>query len=196
MIYLGIDPDTTHMGIASLRNGSLKVALARVPDGPVLQRLVAMTRTSYIYEEILSVLPSWPLSKGEQIVAAVEMQHARPKDRRPDDIVKLATAAGIALCAVSGYVGVSGTILTPIPSEWKGQVPKGEKQNRIVQEIGIAHFARALKWADIPIPPDLGNFTTEFTGLASHVIDAAGLCVWAMRGQSVRDAVAKIKETP
>jgi hypothetical protein len=83
---------------------------------------------------------------------------------RKDDIVNLAFAAG-ELAGVVRCTWPELTIHSPLPREWKGQVPKQIHNDRVM--------ARAQREG---ITVDFGKIPP---GRHNHAIDALGLCFWA-----------------
>jgi hypothetical protein len=90
----------------------------------------------------------------------IEFQQSRPTDKRPNDIVQLATVAGL-LAGVCITHDVE--ILTPLPREWKGTVPKEVHQKRIIKGL----------------TEDEIKFLNQFNAQQrKDILDAIGLAKW------------------
>lgn len=165
MICLGIDPDTKNTGIAvvvarreTLMRSTYEVIFAGTADakGKLVQDRLALMAASLgsVCFEI----------QGKHLieVAVVEWQRLRPnREKNPNSILDLTGIAGMAVAACEWHF--SGPILTPIPSDWKGQVSKEEHQKRILKRVNLG------RWCGYK---DL-NKTQQ-----GHVIDAIGLAIW------------------
>jgi hypothetical protein len=105
----------------------------------------------------------------------VEWQRLRPRgEPRPNNIVDLCGFAGMCLTAAS-MVGAVHTF-APIPSEWKGQVPKAVHQERIIRRIGLTSdltYVNGTTGAPLPGAEKIP------ASMRTHVIDAIGLACWA-----------------
>ncbi len=166
--YLGVDPDTTTTGIALiLPDGRMKVELVRTSGRLVADRLWPMARALVLAMRrlVLEAEPN-PDTPYADIVLAVEYQHIRPIERNPNSMMGVQAVAGMALAA-GAAAEQRGIVccLTPIPSDWKGTVPKEAHQRRFLKSI--------KKTIDDPmfaeIPPSLRQ----------HVVDALALAHWA-----------------
>lgn len=164
MICLGIDPDTKNTGIAvvvarreTLMRSTYEVIFTGVATakGQLVQdRLVEMAA---------SILHTCTVRVESIIdVAVVEWQKLRPSgEKNPNSILDLTGVAGMAVCACEWAFGT--TLLTPIPSAWKGQVAKEKHQERILKRVNMG------RWTGYK---DLNK--TQ----AGHVNDAIGLAIW------------------
>jgi hypothetical protein len=189
MIFLGLDPGTSdNMAVAALLPDlTIRVALARGADGKDPR-----DRAPGLKAELFLALASLGLPRGTPGILALEWQQNRPGDPRPQNIIDLSAFAGIALAIVQVQFGSTPLeVFTPFPSDWKGQVPKHVKHNRIVALASIARVRSALQAADIPCPKDLGVFTKTFSGKASDAIDAIGLALWARDKAALRATVRR-----
>jgi hypothetical protein len=194
MIYLGLDPGTSgNMALAALLPETegitslhpIRVALVESGTGGS-----ARERASGVLGGVYSALARLNLPPGPTTALAVEWQQPRPNDRRPQNILDLQGFMGIATGVLLSRLPGNQKLLTPLPSEWKGQVPKHVKHNRIVAVAGLSKVLMALRQARIPVPPGLGDFKKEFTGMASDVLDAIGLAFWLrerLQLQALRD---------
>lgn len=198
MIFLGLDPGTSdNMALAALLpegttpNG-LRVAVAEPGDGEILDRAVKM-RAALREKFWRMALPD-----GHKVTMALEWQRPLKTDKRPQNICDLSAFAGIALATIQAEAEIlridhaAVSVYTPLPEEWKGQVLKHIKHNRIVREAGGPEVVSlALQRSNIPVPKNLGAFTKEFTGLAGNVIDAIGLALWARERTLLRERIER-----
>lgn len=194
MIYLGLDPGTSdNMALAVLFPGDIRVALADCGDARDA-RARAVNAQAAVYQSFVQC--SACLGAGQLGVLALEWQRPLPTDKRPVNICDLSAFAGIALATIQSLFGSGLTVYTPLPEEWKGQVPKHIKHNRIVSAAGLALVVHALDRADIPVPKDLGAFKKEFTGKAGNALDAIGLTLWARERQQLQARVRSARLGP
>lgn len=157
VIYVGIDPDTTHTGVAVLHgNGDVQLLAIAAKGRTMADRAVEMARN---LSGMLCGFQSFDF-------LAVEWQALHPgREKNPNAIMGVMAVAGMALSATASR---SHGVYTPLPSEWRGTMPKA-----VIQ-------ARILKEAD-------GRATAELERLKpahrEHCIDALGLCYWLRRGR-------------
>lgn len=154
------------------------VALVEPGSGEIRERAVR------VHSSLREKFRRLGLPRGHSCKLALEWQRPLKTDKRPQNISDLSAFAGIALAVLQVEVELLSAdrldVYTPLPEEWKGQVPKHVKHNRIVAEAGgAARVAYTLERAGIPVPKDLGRFTREFTGMAGNALDAIGLALWA-----------------
>jgi len=115
----------------------------------------------------------------------IERQHVRPRDPNPNCLMPVQAVFGVALAAARrcgvhfsrerGEIHYKrAQVWTPIPSEWKGTIPKVKHQQRIRQ--ASAEYGQTLQDHHFPgIPPSLRE----------HCVDALGLCLWLLRGRRI-----------
>jgi hypothetical protein len=153
--YIGIDPDTKCTGLALIGpKGLMKVKLARAKGQYAVDRMPEMAAA---IDEAMRQLD--PLGT----TVAIEIMHIRPHERNPNSIILVQAVAGIAISAAVRYG--ADKILTPIPSKWKGTVPKPIHQKRLLAKEGIDIEDPVFKG----IPKSMRN----------HVVDGIGLARWA-----------------
>lgn len=178
MFVVGIDPDTKATGVAAVEAyplGSFRIlhlGLVRAKGRKAADRRREMAH------ELNKYLCSYELHlEGQRPTAvAIEWMHLRPRgEKRPNDILNLNGVAGMC---VSACLQLNPEfVFTPIPKEWKGEVPKAIHQRRILTTFGLNSdlcyrgITRSVKHAPgaEQIPPSM----------RTHVIDALGLCAWA-----------------
>lgn len=160
-MIIGVDPDTKSTGICLLHDdGRIEFRLAKAKGRFATDRQPQMARALYLH---------LGMNFPGATTLAIEWQHIRPRENRPNDIMAVQAVAGMALALAAPSCD---EIHLPIPSKWRGTIPKEVVQKRILREAGI----------DLDSP--------EFSGIPgtakSHVIDALGLCLWVKRGRKLR----------
>jgi Holliday junction resolvasome RuvABC endonuclease subunit len=164
MIFLGIDPDTKHTGLAVVKATPLsrmhtefevlKVGVAEAKGRLVQDRLVEMAMEIDLFVD--GIFRMFDVNS-----CVVEWQKLRPnKEKNPNAILDLTGVAGMAVAACWQE---GGKVHTPIPSEWKGTVDKQIHQKRILKAITLN--------------TECGFKQLKRTHL-SHVVDAIGLAMW------------------
>ncbi len=190
MIYLGVDPGTSNnMAVAAI-----------MPDGKIKVRLVAegegkdaRSRAIRCARRLHQAITDLYLPVGYTPTVAVEWQRPLSGDKNPKNICDLAAFTGIALAIVEeSFIG-NPVVYTPTPEEWKGSTPKHIKHNRIVAVAGLQAVCLALQGAGIPVPPKLGRFEKEFTGMAGNALDAIGLAQWVKTKSWIRGKIPASK---
>jgi len=164
VVFIGCDPDTNATGIAMFSAVLQRWWLfsAEVPPYDIEDRLRFMTTSLTIPADNLPLVLL--LTKGDPVVTAVEWPMIYPRLKaRPNDILSLATVAGMAMaklpCSVRSFL--------PRPQTWKGTVPKEIAQKRYLAESGLS-----LK------SPEFASIKPKFR---THVVDAIGLALWARK---------------
>lgn len=156
--FVGVDPDTKSTGIAIIfGEGEIRLRLAEAKGRLMKDRLHGMA---------LDLLHEMPCVLSTSVIV-IEWQHIRRSERNPNSMMGVQAVAGMALAAAAAKNrGVAGArFLTPLPSEWKGSVPKEIHQQRILKKAGLTHDSIELR--DIPVSK------------RQHVIDALGMALWA-----------------
>lgn len=191
MIYLGCDPGTSgNMALAAIfpptfGGPSLRVRLAELASDAKDARARAPAMGAAVRCALLGL--HLPIAMPGTM--ALEWQRPLPDDKNPQNICDLSAFAGIALATIQARFGMPLEVFLPTPNEWKGEVPKHIKHNRIVAVAGLPAVRYALQEAQIPVPSNLGSFTKKFSGMASDAIDAIGLALWARDKAALRVAV-------
>lgn len=153
---IGIDPDTKATGIAMIGpSGVEMVALARAKGRYAVDRLPEMAQS---IDEALAPMMAYLGDKN----VAIELMHIRPHERNPNSIINVQAVAGMAIA--SARLRLASSIVTPIPSKWKGTVPKEIHQKRILAGEGLT--------IDDPI------FEGIPKSMRTHVVDGIGLARW------------------
>ena len=168
MIAVGIDPDTKTTGVATVErtdDGELRVlfvGLFRAKGRKTADRRIEMA-----YE--LEHLCQYGLKTGRDIDAiVVEWMKLRPTgEKRPNNIVDL---NGISGMCVSAAVRMRPRhVFTPIPWDWKKNIPKKIHQARVIRRLGLT-----MDLTDVPGAKQVP------ASMRQHVIDAIGMAVWAL----------------
>lgn len=175
MLALGIDPDLHHTGLALVsEDDTVEVAMAVVPTrykrGDAVLIMIDMLRV-----KIAEILEGSPVD----LVVVEGQQKYKNKRTRPEDLINLATIAGAGLAY--GMVGADTLALRPLPSKWKGTVPKGIHQGRILQSVGYASVLLGRDKGAMPETPTMifggGDIPAKHW---THVVDAIGLAKWGL----------------
>lgn len=111
-------------------------------------------------------------------VFVVENQQAYGQGKAdPNDLIRLSHVAGAAAGAAAFR---AGRVLFPRPRVWKGGVPKGVHQGRVLDQIGWGYQFNGPKRpvTKVEVPEGvklLGEIPEEHW---SEVVDAIGLALW------------------
>lgn len=189
MLTLGIDPDLHRLALAWVQDGRLIDAhVLRVPAKVKGENAVVAT------SQQLSLLSLTGGNAGRLLYPkriAVESQRltARPGRRhaRPDDVVRLAQVAGVALqWAQVRWPGVEVHLVQP--ASWKGQVEKGASQARILRSLGLGFEIRGSRTARYAVPENPPReLSRRLTATDwKHAVDAAGLAAWIAQDEPRR----------
>lgn len=166
MIYIGIDPDTKATGIGVLKGGKPVAALLCRASGRFTKdRAPGMIESLHrglqdINNDFCGFAPSGIVE------VAIEWQKIRAGEyaRKAQNIADV-LGVSYACLAVVKMVFPYAEIELPLPSEWKGTIPKAVHQKRVIRKLGLeGPNADLLK----------GMTKTN----ASHVIDGLGLALW------------------
>jgi hypothetical protein len=166
MIALGVDPDLHHAGVALVSADGInrpKVLWVGVALAP--RKLKSYAAASAL---------DWPMPPQTHDLLVVEGQKNYPHSPvRPDDLMHLAFAAGVAR---GHYRTPLLAAKIPLPQEWKGTVPKDIAHARILSRVVI--MPQVVEFLEGPHK--------------SHVIDAIGLALFGLGVDSVMKATGAI----
>lgn len=183
-VVIGVDPDTFSTGIAMLsgrlRDREIDIRIERVAVAAAKHRQIR-SRLVQLLDSIDDGLCEMINSLDQSIVpdlVVVEGQAFRPGDPRPDDIVQLAVAQGMA-AGVGKIVGRE--VLMPLPVQWKGTVAKADHQARLLRDLGLD--------AGLDEVPGAAPLSKVQRG---HVIDAIGLARWGLEEMAKRERKARM----
>jgi hypothetical protein len=123
------------------------------------------------------------LAFGQPDVIVVEGQELKRGGgnwhKRPQDIVTLGQVAGAILAHMSFLMREGSRMYFPIPSEWKGSVPKSAMQARLYDSLGwgyTLHGKGSAQYATPNTPPP--QFADLKAGEWKHAGDALLLAKW------------------
>lgn len=174
MLAVGIDPDTKSTGVAVVQafNGGLQVVhvgLVRAKGRKSADRRFVMAREMMDWFAHAD-LPYTPTA------VTIEWQKLRPKgEKNPNSIVDLCGIAGMAYAA--GTLLGADMMFAPIPSEWKGTVPKSVHQKRIVSRLHLTMDLTYIEGYGNGCVPGSEKIPAS---MKTHVIDALGLACWTL----------------
>ena len=175
MLAVGFDPDTKATGIAVVQfyNGGfqvIQVALVRAKGRLAVDRRHEMAVNLIDAAVELVQLPYTPTT------AVIEWQKLYPgKEKRPNDIVNLNGIAGMCVMAAT-FLGPE-FIFTPVPFDWKKNVPKAVHQKRIVSRL---HLNLDLSYIEGYGTGTVPGADAIPKSMLTHVIDALGLACWSL----------------
>ena len=184
MIYIGIDPDTRRLPIAIVAFDAadlglileVRMRLIEVEKG-VLGRAAALRMAEHLAHHGLRPQGA----DRSTAVAAVEGQYFNPYGKaRSQDVALLSFVSGAAATALYRWCDV---VYTPLPRQWKGEVPKLIHQQRVARKLGW-EVRRAGSATDpsqaycVPTDPDT-NLLLPRASDWKHGFDAIGLALWA-----------------
>lgn len=172
MISLGIDPDTNSTGFALVDDTRGPLALGCLPNsGELRGRKAALHQIAEIRK--LSGLPALP----DIVVVEYQEHYAGKGKANPNHLMLLSMITGAGLCIFhDGFT----KMFAPYPKEWKGSVPKGIHQKRILSKLGWEFKDNGKKLAPTPVFPDLPVIGDIEAG-AKEVVDAIGLAQWGLK---------------
>ena len=178
--FIGSDPDLHTLSVAVLRDADGLPVLDRIllvkqkgskGDAAVLDMVNAMQRMPFAYD-----------LAGESVVA-VESQDVsytgRTNAARVSDLVNLAHIAG-AVCQKFSVLAPRAVLL-PKPQAWKGSVPKGIHQCRVLKRLRIEHLMRGGQ-DPYPMPVGLSGLVVgdkHNDGDWKDINDSIGLALYA-----------------
>lgn len=169
MIYLGIDPGSSAMGVCLAHEGGHDPrATTVVPRGKDARQrtLSAVEQLRYLFGN--------RLLQGEVTLCVEWQEHRRGREKNPQAVLEVQAYSGLAI-AVAALAYHPARLLTPTPFQWKGQVAK---KVHTPQLWAAFRQAGGRLWDGEPMHkanPD--------------AMDAYGLAVWAIEQGRVSDFV-------
>jgi len=179
---LGIDPGTKKIGLAVVE-GVAKPTLIYVDVAK------GITQLNTLYNLSLKISYIGLNYNITEIVIEGQTYYIeeQKKKSKPEDLIKLAFMAGGAAANCIHTFGASLDIVVPFPREWKGNVPKSIKQDRILHKLRIP-IARRMK-TGCPVPDvntgmHCKNMCMVNDGDWFDILDAVGLALWRIEGHA------------
>lgn len=174
VIRIGIDPDTKATGICFQLDGcspAFRVAAAkgRTEEHRRVGMALALATELRVIERELAQSEK----AGEvAIEIAIEWQRLRPhREKNPNDMMAVQAVAGMCLLAAVAVFGHCADYHLPIPSDWRGTVPKEAKH--------------VLWLAEARLTDTEGPLVNVPTSALSHCKCALGLVLWLRRGRTI-----------
>jgi hypothetical protein len=156
---VGIDPGVNHTGVAVFVEGSLGAAwlINRESD--------SLADNIRDQKEELQVLMHNISDQVEFEKVVVELPRIYPGSKaRDNDQMDLSVVAGALLTAALLMVNSNIVPILVTPHDWKGTTPKNIHNRRVLKKV-----------------PEIADVLKQFPkGKHEHMIDAAGLGLWAM----------------
>lgn len=172
---VGVDPDVHACAFAQV---------CEMDDGEKVLRVWTVRQCEFKGREAaIATARNCRLSTGQAFtldVLTVEGQDVRYTGKtsyaNPQDICNLALITG-AVIALSN----ASVIYSPLPREWKGTVPKGIKQCRILDGLGINYTMHGGK-DPYPVPVDFEQYCVGKVNASDwkDLTDAVGLAAWGL----------------
>ncbi len=171
-LVLGVDPDTQATGLALCsKDKVLIVGLASI-ERYKARGLNATTGMC----NLLGYTIRTHFRNADQIVIEFPQHYGVRGRANPNNLMLLAAVSGAA--AGAGYSDVTLTR----PGEWKGQVPKAIHHRRILEHYGWEFKDNGKKKVPTPIVPDDVKIVGDVpAGRWKEIVDAMGLCKWALQ---------------
>lgn len=160
-MLLAVDPSVRSPG-AALFDGTYLIAVARIP----CKRVASVSDGQHWYNVAFDIVV-WADGQCAQTIANLvyekpQIYTARKSKGDPNDLIGLAGVGS----AVAGILR-AGSILSPTPAEWIGQLPKAVKGSAKDSPRSRRILSR-LTPAELTLVPDQHD-----------AIDAVGLGLWA-----------------
>lgn len=171
MIVLGVDPDTQATGFALVHMDRGPLAIGVMDHGAKVTGVNAAHAQLALAGQLLQ-LPVQP-----DLVVVEYQQHYKETKTNANHLMLLSMITGgvAALFAHTGF-----RVLTPLPREWKGTVPKGIHQKRILKKLGWDFEDKGKNKPPVPVyPPSLPAKGDVAKG-HKEVVDALGLAQWGL----------------
>ena len=169
---LGIDPDVHKCAFAWLSDrGELFVQVIRQKELKARDAALALVQQAAFKEMIIHTQHDILVAEGQDVRYTGKTSFANPQD-----VCNLALITGAALA-----LSYAPKKYSPLPREWKGNVPKGIKQCRILSALGIEYEMRGGK-DPYPVPVDFEQYCIGKVNASDwkDLTDAVGLAVWGL----------------
>lgn len=172
---LGIDPDVHKCAFAYLTGDGglygLQVQVIRQDDLKGREAAIALVQQQAFKEAVELFQPDILTVEGQDVRYTGKTSYANPQD-----VANLSLISGAALA-----LSYAPKKYCPLPREWKGTVPKGIKQCRILDSLGIQYEMRGGK-DPYPVPVDFEQYCIGKVNASDwqDLTDAVGLAIWGM----------------
>ena len=180
---LGIDPDVHKSAFAYLSvEGALLVQVVRQKDGKGREAALALIQQAAFKEAVEFIQPDIIVVEGQDVRYTGKTSFANPQD-----VCNLALITGAALA-----LSYAPKKYSPLPREWKGNVPKGIKQCRILDALGIKYEMKGGK-DPYPVPVDFEQYCIGKVNASDwkDLNDAVGLAAWGLgKEKDINDKVS------
>jgi len=178
---LGIDPGVAKIGLAVV-SGSSRTATDFLWAGVAKGKTNLRTIRSLWFE--LAHIKVHYGTKITGIVIEGQEYYLTDQERKskPEDLIKVAFMAGAAAGICTNAFGSEDLpIKCPLPKEWKGNVPKHIKQERILKELNIPVLKHVGRGGKFPVPKPTMMVRNNVTDSCWYdILDAAGLALWGL----------------
>jgi len=172
MICLGIDPDVHKCAFAWVNSeGGVKVRVVRQKKFKSRDAAIALVQQKAFRLAVESGFPDILVVEGQDLGYTGKTSFAKPQD-----VASLGLITGAALALSHAPKKYS-----PLPREWKGNVPKGVKQCRILDALGIKYTMKGGK-DPYPVPVDHEQYAVGKVNASDwkDLTDAVGLAAWGL----------------
>ncbi len=174
IISLGIDPDVHTCAVAriTISKTDLNISVWIVRNNKAKGREAALGMAHTLFDTyLIAPLVDVLTVEGQDIRYAGKTNRANPQD-----LCNLALVTGAAYACIPARVKYS-----PLPSEWKGSVPKHVKQCRILDGLGIKYCMAGGNHL-YPIPLNFEQYCVGKVNAGDwkDLTDALGLAVWGL----------------
>jgi len=169
---LGIDPDVHKCAFAYLSGeGALLVQVVRQKELKARDAALALIQQPDFKEAVEFMQPDILVAEGQDVRYTGKTSFANPQD-----VCNLSLISGAALA-----VSHAPKKYCPLPREWKGTVPKGIKQCRILAALGIEYEMKGGK-DPYPVPVDFEQYCIGKVNASDwqDLMDAVGLAAWGL----------------
>lgn len=184
-LFMGIDPDLHHTGIAVVDELCRVIGVECVVLGSKHTGEEAVILMSRAIGAVIGMIRDHSPGVNNVVVEGQTISFRQTAD--PDSIIKLAHVTGACVGAANELLECHLRI--PKPREWKGQVPKQVHQQRTLNYLGWTyelHGSPKNAYAS-PVDPPVGKKLKATHW--KHVVDAIGLALWGIEQDKRRNRI-------
>lgn len=185
-LFLGIDPDLHHTGIALLDEFGRVLGVECVVLGPKHTGEEAVVLMSRAIGAVIGMINDYKPGVNNVIVEGQTISFRQTAD--PDSIIKLAHVTGACVGAANELLECAVRI--PKPREWKGQVPKQVHHQRILDRLGWKYELHGSPKNGYAAPTDPPVGRKLKATHWKHVVDAIGLGQWGIKKHNTSIVIA------